>query len=204
MVKCATLADMSASASKPMTEDEFFVWAEKQDRRYEFDGFQPVAMTGGSNNAGAIGVRLIMALGSRLRGRTCQPLGPGNGVETINNKVRYPDALVTCSRFPGDGNTIPGVVVVFEVIGTTPDAIRRDRIIKPREYAAVRSIRRYIILESTTIGLTVFERDTPDQGWHSFPLANGEILRMPEIDIEIPVDELYEDIVFPDDAETSG
>ena len=33
-----------------MTRDQFFNWAEAQEERYEFDGFQPVAMTGGSLN----------------------------------------------------------------------------------------------------------------------------------------------------------
>jgi hypothetical protein len=32
---------------KPMTIDPFLVREEQQDLRYEFDGFQPVAMTGG-------------------------------------------------------------------------------------------------------------------------------------------------------------
>jgi hypothetical protein len=30
-----------------MTRDEFLTWAEVQRARYEFDGFVPVAMTGG-------------------------------------------------------------------------------------------------------------------------------------------------------------
>ena len=36
-----------ALSSKPrMTREEFFAWAQIQGARYEFDGFQPVAMTG--------------------------------------------------------------------------------------------------------------------------------------------------------------
>ena len=31
-----------------MTRDQFFDWAQQQDARYEFDGFQPVAVTGGT------------------------------------------------------------------------------------------------------------------------------------------------------------
>ena len=65
---------------------------------------------------------------------------------------------MTCSKFDSRGRTIPGVVVVFEVLSSTTS--RRDRIVKPREYAAVPSIRRYVILESTSVGLTVMERAT--------------------------------------------
>ena len=38
---------MSASL-KPLTVDEFLAWERAQPNRFEFDGIQPVAMTGGS------------------------------------------------------------------------------------------------------------------------------------------------------------
>jgi hypothetical protein len=38
------------SRVQAMTRDQFFDWAETQDARYEFDGFEPVAMTGGNIN----------------------------------------------------------------------------------------------------------------------------------------------------------
>lgn len=79
-----------------------------------------------------------------------------------------------------------------------------DRIIKVREYAAVPSIRRYVILESSSIGLTVMERSTPDQVWQTTVLTNEDTLRMPEIDIEIPVAEIYEGITFADQDNPSA
>ena len=38
------------STALRMTREEFFDWAQAQDIRYEFDGFAPVAMTGGNIN----------------------------------------------------------------------------------------------------------------------------------------------------------
>jgi hypothetical protein len=43
---------MNIALRRPMTQEEFLAWAEAQEERYEFDGFQPVAMTGGTNNHG--------------------------------------------------------------------------------------------------------------------------------------------------------
>ena len=197
----AKLPPMNVPLRKPWTQEEFFAWAETQETRYEFDGFQPVAMTGGFNNASAIGVNLISVLRARLRGSGCRPLGPDAGVETVNQAVRYPDALITCTKFDGTAKTVPGVLVVFEVIGATAESNRRDRITKVREYAAVSSIRRYVILESSGIGLTVMERAAADQVWQTTVLTNDDILRMPEIGIELPVSELYEDIAFPGEDE---
>jgi Uma2 family endonuclease len=189
---------MNAPLCKPWTQEEFFSWAERQETRYEFDGFQPVAMTGGFNASSAIGVNLIVALATRLRGTGCRPLGPDAGIETTNNAVRYPDALVTCTKFNPEDRKVPGAVVVFEVVGRSADANCRDRIVKVREYAAVPSIQRYIILESSSVGLTVMERSSPNQAWQTTVLANDDILRMPEISIEIPVAEIYDDIEFID------
>ncbi|HVY13607.1 MAG TPA: Uma2 family endonuclease [Rhodopila sp.] len=193
---------MNAPLRQPWTQEQFFAWASTQERRYEFDGFQPVAMTGGTNGASAIGVNLITALHGRLRNSGCRPLGPDAGIETVNTAIRYPDALVTCSRFDPQGQKVPGVVVVFEVV--SPNSSRIDRIVKVREYAAVPSIRRYVILESSSVDLTVMERETADQTWRTTVLTGEDILRMPEIGIEIPVSEIYEGLAFPDQEEATA
>jgi Uma2 family endonuclease len=156
---------MTSPLRKPWTQEQFFAWAEAQDARYEFDGTQPVAMTGGNAGHALISQSLHRALYQRLRGGPCQPLGPDAGLQTVGTAVRYPDALVTCSKFALTDYTIPGVVVVFEVL--SPTSGRTDRIAKVREYAAVSSIRRYVILESTGVGLTLLERATPDEAWRT-------------------------------------
>ena len=164
MPQRAILPAMNIALRKPqMTRDQFFAWAEVQDTRYEFDGFQPVAMTGGTVNHSQITQNIHFALRTRLRGTGCRPLGPDAGVATIGDAVRYPDALVTCTRVTGTAHTVEGVVVVFEVL--SPTSGRTDRIVKLREYRAVPSIRRYVILEHSSIGLTVFARADGEAEW---------------------------------------
>ena len=46
---------MSVSLQRSMTLAEFLAWEERQELRYEFDGMQPVAMTGGTLRHEAIG-----------------------------------------------------------------------------------------------------------------------------------------------------
>jgi Uma2 family endonuclease len=178
-----------------MTREQFFQWAQAQDAPYEFDGFQPVAMTGGNLRHNLMHFNLHTALRQRLKGTGCLPLGAGAGVATIGDAVRYPDGLVTCTPITGDEYVTPNVVVVFEVI--SPTSGRTDRIVKVREYAAVPSILRYVILESASIGLTVLERQSGDQKWTVTTLMAEDTMPLPEIGIEIPVVELYEGIDFP-------
>ena len=193
----ARVPSMNVALRKPWTQEQFFSWAETQETRHEFDGFQPVAMTGGNLDHSRVTRNLSAALHTRLRAGPCEPLGPDAGIETVNKAVRYPDALVTCSRADGKDRLVPGVVVVFEVL--SPTSGRIDRIVKVREYAAVPSIRRYVILESSSVGLMVMERSEPGEAWRTTVLAEGDILRMPEIGIEVPVAEIYEGIAFPEE-----
>ncbi len=63
---------MNLAVRKPMTLAEFLAWEERQPLRYEFDGFGPVAMTGGTFAHAAIQRNLALAVGGRLRGKSCQ------------------------------------------------------------------------------------------------------------------------------------
>ena len=69
------MAAMNLAVRKPMSLAEFLEWEERQELRYEFDGVEPSAMTGGSLRHAAIQRNLAMAIGNRLRGKPCQFFG---------------------------------------------------------------------------------------------------------------------------------
>ena len=103
MSASAKLSAMNVALRPPrMTQDEFFAWVETQEGRYEFDGFQPVAMPGGTRDHGQIAANILVALASRLDSSPCTALGSDAGIETVNDAVRYPDVVVTCTD--SDGN----------------------------------------------------------------------------------------------------
>ena len=190
---------MSVTLRVPaMTRDQFLHWAEAQEARHEFDGFAPVAMTGGTLNHNDIALNLYHALRTRLQGTGCRPRALDAGVATVGDTVRYPDGVVTCSPAQGVSRLVPDPVVVFEVL--SPTSGHMNRIVKVREYTAVASIRRYVILESASVGLTVHERRDAGQAWTVTTLMAGDLLPLPEIGVEIPVAELYEGVDFPPSA----
>lgn len=178
-----------------MTRDQFLDWVQAQEGRFEFDGFRPVAMTGGTGNHNRTCQNIYFALRTRLRGTGCEVLGPDAGLATVGDAVRYPDALVTCAKFPGTTLLIPGVMIVFEVL--SPNSGRPDRIDKLREYRAVPSIRRYVILEHLGVGLTAFSRIDGTADWTATALTADDTLEMPEIGITVPVLEFYEGLDIP-------
>ena len=184
---------MSNKLRQRWSQEEFLAWAGTQEERFEFDGFAPRAMTGGSIDHNIICHNIIDALRGQLR-EGCRPLGPDVGLATIGSNIRYPDVMVSCGKLDGKALTASGVVVVFEVLSASTSSA--DRIIKLREYAAVPSIRRYVIVESTSVGLTVLERETAGEAWRATALTGDGTLSMPELNFEFPVAELYQGVEF--------
>jgi Uma2 family endonuclease len=190
---------MSVALQRPMTLAEFLAWEERQELRYEFDGFQPVAMTGGTARHESIGGTLRALLHQRLRGGPCRLWGPTAKIE-VQGRIRYPDAYVSCTPVAPDATIIPGPVVVFEVL--SPTTSRIDRIEKLSEYQATPSIQRYVILEQDSIAAMVFSRHGDE--WTVSVLTEADILRMPEISVELALAEIYADVEFGDAEEPAA
>jgi len=93
-----------------------------------------------------------------------------------------------CSPFVASATRITDPVVIFEIM--SDDSARRDLVTKNQEYAAMPSVRRYFVLEQDAMAGPMFERIGTD--WVGRLLNANSILRMPEIDIEVPLAELYE------------
>jgi Uma2 family endonuclease len=127
---------MSMKLSQSLTIDEFLAWERRQDLRYEFDGVQIVAVTGGSLNHSAIATNIVAALERRLR-PPCRAYRGDVKVLTADT-IRYSDAVVTCSPVDGRSDLVPNPVVVFEVL--SPSTASVDRIVKNEEYRATASI----------------------------------------------------------------
>jgi Uma2 family endonuclease len=185
---------MNVALRKPMTREEFLIWAEGQEGRYEFDGLQPVAMTQGTNNHGTISDNLNFELKRRLESSPCRSMSPqGGGVATIDGRVRSPEATVTCSKIRGRDRLIPNPVIVFEVISESTRRI--DLVDKLREYHAVPTIKRYVLIEQSGVAVTVHARQG-DEPWSTLPYGKGDVLDLPEIGIQLPVDALYDEVAF--------
>jgi Uma2 family endonuclease len=178
-----------------MSVAEFLAWEERQELRWEFDGFQPVAMTGGTFAHEVIGDNIRFAVRSRIGSGPCRILGPTLKIE-VAGRIRYPDAFVLCSPAPPRSTVIREPVVVFEVLSESTS--RTDRIEKLREYGATPSIQRYVILEQDAIAAMVFVRKGNDLVAEA--LTAADVLRMPEIGVEVPIAEFYTGIDLNEDA----
>lgn len=180
---------MSAALQQTMTVEDFLAWESRQETKYEFDGFAPVAMTGGTAAHSSILRNLAISVGGRLRGKPCDFHGSDLKV-LVDGSVRYPDGFVVCSTVANKALYVTDPVVIFEVLSDS--TARVDFHDKNREYAATPSVRRYVILSQDQILATVFERIGDD--WVGHILGQDAVIAMPEIDIAVPLAELYDGI----------
>ena len=169
-----------------MTLEAFLDWEREQDLRFEFDGFEIVAMTGGTIEHARIGSNLEQALRERLRGSPCEAVRADLKI-IVQGRVRYPDVLVTCSPIPRGADIVPDPVVVFEVLSKS--TARTDRVLKNAEYEATPSIMHYVMLEQQDVAATVFSRVGGE--WRGSVVRGDGVLRFPQIGVELPLPILY-------------
>jgi Uma2 family endonuclease len=108
---------------RPLTLEEFLAWEAEPEERFEFDGIQPIAMTGASFAHARLVTRLILTLGPRLR-RGCLPLA--NDLKVVaERRVRCPDLTIVRGPVAGGADRV-SPSVVFEVL--SPFSALTDRL----------------------------------------------------------------------------
>ena len=178
---------MNVALRRPTTLAEFLDWEERQPRKFEFDGFRPVAMTGVRVAHAAIQRNLLSLVTNNLRGKPCRPFGSELKIQ-VAGSIRYPDAFVVCTPLPNTATVVTDPVVIFEILSQSTEHI--DLVEKNEEYRATPSVQRYVILEQTHVGGVVFARRGPS--WHAESVRMGSSLDMPEIGFSLAMADIYE------------
>ena len=169
----------------PATLEEFFAWEPHQEITHEWDGVQPVAMTGGTLAYNLIANRIATALEVGLRGTPCTVFRSDARVLTERGtRARYPDIVVICSPIRGQDRDVPDPVVIVEVLSETTTAV--DRGVKRAEYAALPSLERYIITAGDEAIAAVHERE-----FLFHDRFEREALTFGPLGISVPLAEIY-------------
>ena len=122
----------------------------------------------------------------------CRFHGSDLKFQVAEGHVRYPDGMVVCSPVDRTATVVYDPVVVFEVL--SPSTTRNDRIVKAREYQAhpIRPALRHARTGQRQRHVYARSGET----WTHEILVADSILALPEIEVELPLAELYEGIVF--------
>lgn len=176
----------------PLTFEAFLAWEERQPERFELVGGLVRLMAGGTEGHDRIGINIAAALRIRLRGAPCSAHGSNlKVVSRAAGAVMYPDAFVRCGPRDDRRTTRDDPVVVFEVL--SEGTVKHDLIRKRLAYESIPGLQRIVYVSADELRLDMRVRSA-DGVWGDETVEGLEAsVRLPEIGIELPMAEIYED-----------
>lgn len=169
--------------------------------KHEYVGGVVYAMAGARNLHNLIATNLLVALGSRLRGKPCRAYNSDTKVRIpARSKTRfyYPDASVVCRPNPRDDSFQDQPVVVAEVLSESTRRIDEGE--KQDAYLTLPSLRVYLLIEQDRPLVWVYRRG-PSGFTREVYHEAGAVLPLGEIATELPLADLYDEVTFPPEAE---
>jgi Uma2 family endonuclease len=139
---------MSTLAQKKMTVDEFLVWAEGQEGRWELWNGVPYRMPPErmGHIKAKVGVYLALQQASRTAGLPCHAVADGAGVRISGHVLHGPDALVYCGpELPDDALEVPNPAILVEV--ASPSTRKFDEMVKRDGCFSLPSVHHYLIVD---------------------------------------------------------
>jgi Uma2 family endonuclease len=151
-------------------------------------------MSGASNKHVKIHSNLFIALGSLLRGKSCQPYGSDLRIHIPQNSLfTYPDLAIISNDLISsdiDEDSFIQPAIIFEIL--SPSTRQYDRGEKFRLYRAIPSLKEYILIDSESINIEYFGIN--EKGFwelHEYKSINDQ-LALPSLSIAISIHEIYE------------
>ncbi|WP_448203721.1 Uma2 family endonuclease [Azospirillum sp. sgz302134] len=175
-----------------MTVEEFLVWDDGTDTRYELIGGEPVAMAPPAATHGALAMAVGIQIGTRLR-PPCRVISEA-GIRIPNREDTYfqADVAVTCQPLKPGMVPVPDPTIIVEIL--SPSTSEHDRGRKLAIYREIPSVQEILLLDSTKRRAELWHRED-EQSWVVRDIIGGGTLRFASVDIEIPMAALYEGIL---------
>jgi len=180
---------MTELPKSKMTVDEYLIWADGRQGRYELVDGEIVAMSPERSRHAEtkFAIRLALREGIRRSGLPYWML-PGGMTVRISERTAYePDALIYCgSKLPPDAVEVPNPVIVVEVL--SPNTKHIDKTAKLTGYFSLASVHRYLVLD-TEKNLIIHHARQVDDVILTKIVRNGELnLSPPGLELQFSFD----------------
>ena len=187
---------MSQLASRlAFTFDDYLEWENQQSQRHEFIRGEVFAMAGGTDVHNEAAGNLYVLLHQHLRGSPCR-------VFMADVKVRveaadcgfYPDLLVTCAESDRADRLVKRApILIIEVL--SPSTASFDLGDKFAAYRQLDSLQEYALVDPGRMRIEIYRRR--ENQWWLDSAGPGERLHLASIDLDCPVEAVYEDLSEP-------
>lgn len=167
------------------------------EKREYWDGFV-LAMAGGTVRHSALSTRILTELARLLAGRPCRPYNSDLRVrvEALNASF-YPDVTVICGQIEtasDDADAVVNPTLLVEVI--SPSSDRYDRVAKWNAYSRLPALKAYLLVDSSSGVVELFERDEDPDRWRKTALdgADGGLLPIASLAVVLDLGIVFEGV----------
>lgn len=178
---------------KKITIEEYLQFENDSVEKHEFYNGEVFSMAGASPRHNKIFSNLFGKLAHRLTGKPCQPYGSDMRIHIPENTLfTYPDISIICGDIvpsEKDKSTVIQPVVLIEIL--SPSTKDYDRGGKFKFYRDIPTLKEYILIDSESINMESFRINTALHWELEETRDLSEILRIPSVDIAIPLTEIY-------------
>lgn len=189
---------MSAIPQIQFSYDEYLARERISQTKSEYYAEQIFAMSGGTPRHNTIGVNLVATSRNRLRGTPCRPFNSDQRIRIqACGLATYPDVSFVCGELELDSQDVDAIVnprVIFEVLSKSTESYDRGK--KFDFYRQLNSLREYVLISQEEAQVERFTKQ-PNGNWLlSIYKGLDSTLPLSTVAIEIPLTDIYEDVVF--------
>lgn len=182
----------------PMLVADFVQWDDGTDTRYELAFGAPVAMAPPSGRHVVIQRNVVRVLDRQVRSPCGVYTGGGVARNEDDHEFRLPDVFVSCEAIPPLFFRQPRLIV--EVL--SPSTEKEDRTDKLDFYRSLQSVEAVALVWQDKRRVQVIRRES--ERWSIQDLVGGGELSVTALDLHITLDEIYADIDFPSEDESTS
>src|SRR5579859_7443252 len=187
------------------TPEEYLAHERQAAYKSEYLAGQIVAMSGVSRAHSLINTNLAWVLSSQLRDRPCEVHASDMRVKvTAQGLYTYPDIAVVCGPAQWEDaqvDTLLNPTLIVEVLSPSTEAY--DRGAKFGYYRALPSLQEYLLVAQDQALLEHYLR--ADDSWVFTATRDpGAVVRLPTIACDLPLAEVYRNVIFPPRPEGAG
>ena len=181
---------MSVAAYFQLEEDD-------TQHRYEYVDGYVYMMAGGTVNHDIIKSNIERILWGLLRGQKCRTYSSDMKMFVSETRYYHPDVTVSCDpRNRGTQKIVQAPRIVVEVLSPSTETTDRRR--KLRDYLACPTIEEYLLVDSRSLTIEMYRRETGKWVYEMF--KGDDIIELMSISIRFPLLDAYVDVEFEEDV----
>ena len=184
-----------AYGKKTFTIEEYLQYENSASEKHEYYQGEIFAMSGALVPHNMIASNVLIALGQKLKGKSCRPFNSDQRIHIEKNTLfTYPDVSVICGDIQTLNNDEYNVLnpsVIIEVLSKSTK--NYDRGEKFKLYRDIPTLKEYILIDSESPGIECFRIN--QQGlWELKEYKSiDKLLEIPTLQLALSLEEIYEE-----------